>query len=306
MRAIVATRLGGPEVLQLREEPEPVPGADQVLIRVAGAGVNFADLLSTRGSYAGAPAPPFIPGLEVAGYELTSSRPVMALVRSGGYAEVVAADRRLTFSADGLDLGRAAGIPLVTLTAYYALHEVARLRPGESVLIVPGAGGLGSTAIQVARALGAGQIVAVASTDAKRAFAREQGADRALGYEDSLPPVDVVIDGVGGDAFLRALESVRPVGRMVLLGTASGQPPSIPTFAELRRRNVAIMPFSLGALRAVDAEHVARVAPAAFDLVRRGVVRPPATRTLPLQEAAEAHRLVLSRQTMGKVLLAVT
>ncbi len=304
MRAVIATRRGGPEVLELREQPDPAPGPDEVLIRVVRAGVNFADLLSTQGTYAAALPPPFVPGLEVSGYEVGSNRPVIALLRSGGYSELAAADRRLTFAADGLDLEQAGGYPLVSLTAYYALQEVARLRQGESVLVMPGAGGLGSASIQTARALGAGRVIAIASTEAKRQFAREQGVDQAISYEDPVPPIDVVIDGVGGQASRRAFEAVRQLGRTVLLGMSSGQPPEIPSFGTLRQRNVGIMGFSFGALRSADPDYVARTAPHAIELIRAGKVRPPVGRTFPLGEAAEAHRLLASRQTVGKLLLA--
>ncbi len=289
----------------MMEQPEPVLGPGQVLIQVVSAGVNFADLLSVQGTYAQAPPPPFVPGLEVAGYELPSRRPVMALVASGGYAEVAAADRRFVFDGDGLELRQAGGCLLVSLTAYFALTEVARLREGETVLVLAGAGGLGTASIQAARALGAGGIIAVASTDAKRQFARGHGADLALGYDDPLPPVDVVIDSVGGDAFRRGLEAARPLGRMLLLGMSSGAAPQIPAFAELRRRNVGILAFSFGALRAADPEVVARIAPRGVELIRQGWLRPPIGQTLPLAQAAQAHRLLGSRQTTGKLLLAV-
>jgi len=179
-------------MLQMMEQPEPAPGPGQVLVQVVSAGVNFADLLSVRGTYAQAPPPPFIPGLEVAGYELPSRRPVLALLPSGGYAELVAADRRFVFEADGMDLARSGGSLLVSLTAYIGLTEVARMREGETVAVLAGAGGLGSAAIQTARALGAGGVIAVASTEAKRSFARDRGADLALSYEEPLPPVDIV------------------------------------------------------------------------------------------------------------------
>jgi len=275
-----------------------------VLIKVVRAGVNFADLLSTQGTYAAAPPPPFVPGLEVSGYEIGSNRPVIALLRSGGYSERVAADRRLTFAADGLDLEEAGGYPLVSLTAYYALQEVARLRQGETVLVMPGAGGLGSASIQTARALGAGRVIAIASTEAKRQFAREQGADEAISYDHPIPPVDVVLDGVGGEVLKRVFEAVRQLGRLVLLGMSSGQAPQIPGFGALRQRNVGIMGFSFGALRSADPDYVTKTAPRAIELIRSGKVRPPVGRTFPLAEAAEAHRLLASRQTVGKLLLA--
>lgn len=303
MKAIVAARRGGPEVLEPRDVPEPEAAQDTVLVRVRSAGVNFADTMATAGTYHSAPPPPFIPGLEVAGEEVGSGRPVIALVRSGGYAEKVAADSRLVFAADGVDLDEAGGWPLVTLTSWLALTEVARLRPGETVLVTAGAGGLGSTAIQVARALKAGRVVALASTEEKRAFARSAGADEAFAYDEELPPVDVVVDGVGGPVAARALDAVRPLGRMAMLGMASGEAPTIPGFEELRRRNVGIFPFSFGQLRGADPARTAELARGGIDLLRQGKVRPRIGRSLPLAQAAEAHRLLLSRESKGKLVL---
>ena len=161
MRAIVAVRIGGPEVLELQDVPKPEPGPGQVLIKVHRAGVNFADLSSTQGKYAQAPPPPFVPGLEVSGTD-QSGRPVIAIVGSGGYAEYVTAD--FAWDAEGLDLDDAAGYSLAGLTAYYALRHVGRLQQGETVLITAAAGGVGSSSIQVARALGAGRVIAIAGS----------------------------------------------------------------------------------------------------------------------------------------------
>ena len=235
---MVAPRLGGPEVLELKDVEEPRPGSDQVVIEVVRAGINFADLLSISGRYPAAPPPPFIPGLEVSGIEAESGRAVMALIRSGGFAEKVTAEKRFVFDAGGLDLALAGGWPLVTTTAYCGLAEMARLRSGETVLVTAAAGGLGSTCVQVAKALGAGRVVGMASTAEKREFALRQGADDALGYEDPIPPVDVVLDGVGGTVFERVLSAVRPLGRIVLFGASSGQVPQIPSFDALRRRTL--------------------------------------------------------------------
>jgi NADPH2:quinone reductase len=227
----------------------------------------------------------------------------MALIRSGGFAEKVAADRRFVFDAGELDLARAGGWPLVTTTAYCGLAEMARLRSGETVLVTAAAGGLGSTCVQVAKALGASRVVGMASTAEKRKFALGQGADDALGYEDPIPPVDVVLDGVGGTVFERVLSAVRPLGRIVLFGASSGQVPQIPSFDALRRRNVGILPFSLGMLRGSDPDRLAELAAAAAGLLRSGRVAPPC-RTFPLVEAAQALAMLGSRQTMGKLLLA--
>ena len=283
---------------------DPQPGSGEVLIDVVRAGVNFADLLSLRGRYVAAPPPPFTPGLEVSGTEAGSGRPVIAIVWTGGFAGKVVADRRFVFDASGLDLELAGGWPLVTIAAYYGLAEMARLRAGETVLVTAAAGGLGSASMQVAKALGAGRVVGMASTSDKRDFALRHGADEAIGYEDPIPPVDVVMDGVGGEVFERALSAVRPLGRVVLAGASSGQVPEIPSFDALRRRNVGILPFSLGMLRISDANRAAELARPAVELLRSGRVAPPVGRTFPLAEAAQALELLSSRQTMGKLLLA--
>lgn len=302
MRAIVATRVGGPEVLELQDVPAPA-APDAVLIRVASAGVNFADALSTQGKYAASPPPPFVPGMEVAGVEVATGRPVMALLAAGGYAELAAADPRLVFPARDLDLGSAGGNLLVTLTAYYALAEMARLRAGENVLVTAGAGGLGSTAVQVAKALGAGRVVAVASTEEKRRFAIEHGADAAIAYEDDFPVSEVVFDSVGEPLVWKLLDAVPHLGRILLIGASSGRPPEIPGFDELRRRNVGVLCFSFGMLRRSAPERLAASAGRAVEMLTSGSVRPVVGRTFPLEDAAVAHRLLTGRQTTGKLLL---
>jgi NADPH2:quinone reductase len=288
-------------VLELQEVPEPAPGPGQVLVEVVSAGVNFADTLSTRGLYAASPQPPFVPGLEVAGREAGSGRPVMALLGSGGYAQKAVADQ--VFPADGLDLETAGGNLLVTLTAFYALHHAARMRAGETVGVIAAAGGLGSTALQVARALGAGTLVGVASTPAKRAFAQAHGADIALGYEDELPALDLLFDSVGGEGFERRLDAVGPLGRVVLLGASSGTPPEIPSFDALRRRNVGVFSFSFGMLRRLAPALMTSTVADGVELLRSGQVRPVLGLSLPLERAADAHRMLTGRQTQGKIVL---
>jgi NADPH2:quinone reductase len=291
--------------LELQEVPEPEPRPGQILIKVHRAGVNFADLSSTLGRYAQAPPPPFIPGLEVSGHDVATGKPVLAIVPSGGYAELVAAD--LAWSAEGLNLDDAAGYPLVGLTAFYALRHVGRLERGETVLVTAAAGGVGSSAIQVARALGAGRVIGIASSPEKRARVLELGADEAAGYEDPIPgPVDVMVDMVGGELFQRAVEAMAPFGRMVCIGATSGQLQQIPGVGVLRVLGVGVLPFSMGALRARHPEVFAETSAEGIELIRSGALRPPVGRVLPLAEAAEAHRLLGSRVTMGKLLLAVS
>jgi NADPH2:quinone reductase len=305
MRGIVATRKGGPEVLEYRTDlAEPVVGEGQVPVHVRTAGVNFADLLATRGSYAEAPQFPFTPGLEVAGE--ADGRPVIAIVRSGGYAESCIADARFCWDAEGIDLSAAGGYPLVALTAYHALVHIARMLEGDRVLVSAAAGGVGSATIQVARALGADRIVGMASTPEKRRFAIAQGADDCVGYEDPLPgPFDVMVDMVGGAAFARGLEAMATFGRVVAIGSASGQVPEIPGVMDLRVRGVGVLPFSLGAYRSRQPERFAETAKGGIELIRSGKLRPPIGEVLPLAEAGEAHRKLGSRGTMGKLVLAL-
>jgi NADPH2:quinone reductase len=251
-----------------------------------------------------APPPPFIPGLEVSGHEVATGRPVFAIVASGGYAELVGAD--FAWSAEGLDLDDAAGYPLAGLTAFYALRHVGRLQPGETVLVTAAAGGVGSSAIQVARALGAGRVIGIASSPEKRTRALEIGADDAVGYEDPIPgPVDVMVDMVGGDVFQQAIEAMAPFGRMVCIGSTSGQLQQIPGVGDLRMRGVGVLPFSMGALRTSHADLFAKTSAEGIEMIRSGALRPPVGRVLPLAQAAEAHRLLGNRATMGKILLAL-
>lgn len=305
MRAIVAPRNGGPEVLEYRQdEAEPAAGEGQVLIQVRRAGVNFADLTSVRGTYAEAPEPPFVPGLEVSGHEVGTGRPVMAIVRAGGYADVCAADARFCWEIREADVDEAGGFPLVALTAYHALVHVARAVEGDRVLISAAAGGVGSAAIQVARAIGADRIVGIASSPEKQAFAREVGADDCVGYDGELPgPFDVMVDMVGGEVFEKGLEAMATFGRIVQIGSAGGSWPEIPPVTDLRVRGAGVLPFSLGAYRSRHPDRFADTARGGVELIRSGKLRPPVGRVLPLREAHLAHELLGSRQTMGKVVL---
>jgi NADPH2:quinone reductase len=302
MRAVVAVRHGGPEVLEVHEVSDPETDGRRATVRVVSAGVNFSDLLAISGRYPG-PPPPFTPGIEVAGHEVATGRPVLALVPSGGYSELALADSRLMLDAEGLDLEQAGGYALVTLAAYFGLAHAARLQKSETVLVLAAAGGLGSTAVQMARALGAGRVFAVASTPEKRALALAHGADEAFAYEDDLPSADVVVDGVGGDAFVAAYRATKPLGRVLLVGASSEVPPAFPGFQELRERSVALVPFSFKALRERSPDFVAATAPAAIELVRRGEVRPLIAGAHPLDGAAAALTQLGSRATAGKLLL---
>lgn len=303
MRAMRATRAGGPEVLERCQTEVPSAGGDEVLIRVASAGVNFVDVVTTERPIFGCAKPPFIPGREVAGVEVATGAPVLALVAAGGYAEYVVARRGLVFDGSGLDLTLAGGSLLPLLTSYFILRRVVRLEPGEDVLVTAAGGGMGTNLIQVARQLGAGRIVAVASSPAKRALAGELGADECIAYEDDFSPVDIAIDGVGGKVFLQALRSVRQLGRMVALGEASGEAPPFPDYETLRRTNVGLFASSFRLFRDEFPMQTADMVRPALDMLRDGRVRSVVTAQVPLEAAADAWRDMLSRNLQGKVVL---
>ena len=197
MKAIVIEQTGGPEQLVLQDVPDPDVSEGQSLLHVRAAGVNFLDLLVRQGNYAQAPELPTIPGVEVAG-ETEDGRRVMALLTGGGYAEQVAVDaERLIPLPDGASFAEGASFLLTFLTAWIPLTRQVRLEPGQTVLVHAGSGGVGTAAIQCARHLGA-RVVATASTEEKRQFCLEQGAEEAFGYDEFAEAVRYEFRGVPG------------------------------------------------------------------------------------------------------------
>ena len=304
MRALVAHERGGPDVLGVEEVPDRVAAEGQVLIEVHSAGVNFSDIMAVAGHYSTAPAPPWTPGHEVAGIDRATGDPVIAYLASGGYAELAVAERGFTFPADGLDLELAGGFVLVSIAAMISLRDVARLREGDTLVVTAAAGGIGTAAIQVGRLLGAGRIVAVASTPEKRAFAIQQGADEAIGYEDPVPPTDVLFDTVGdAEGYERRVDAVRQLGRVMVMGSSSGTEPALPDTPWVKARNLAMVVFSWGALRRADPDTAKTLATEIAGLVRDGSLRPPVREAIALEEIGEAYRRILARETMGKIVL---
>jgi len=246
MRAIQISEFGGPEVLELVELPQPEPGADELLIRVSRAGLNFADTHTRTNSYVRKATLPLIPGGEVAGVREDTGERVVALTGDGGYAEYAVAPRELVFAIpDGLDDGTALAIVIQGTTAWHLYRTAARVGDGESVVVHSAAGGVGSLAVQLGRALGAGRVIATASSAEKLALALELGADVAV---DSAPdglserlreanegePVDVVFDMAGGAAFDASYGALAHFGRIVVCGIAT-QEPNAASFARRRR-----------------------------------------------------------------------
>ncbi|GAA1267828.1 zinc-binding dehydrogenase [Kitasatospora nipponensis] len=325
MRAIVVEEFGGPEVLKLTEVPEPEPGPGRLSIDVAYAGVNFAELKARSVGYRVASLP-YLPGLEVSGRiralgpgaaESTGLRvgqPVAALIGSGGYAEVALADADTVFALPaGLSLRIAATLPTVLPTAHGLLHRAGRLRAGESVLVHGAAGGVGTAVGQLARLAGAGRILGVVSGAAKVEHALRSGYDEVFVGDEFVDGVgrategrgiDLALDSVGGETFRRTLAALAPFGRLVSFGNAGGEPPWQVGQTDLYPgRSVA--GFSILQLSQSAPAELRALAEETFALVAAGSVELPVSAELPLSEAAEAHRLIESRTTTGKLLLRV-
>src|SRR5258706_8268803 len=323
MKAIAVTAFGGPEVLQLTEVAPPRPGQGQVVIRVAYAGVNFAEIMGRRGDYH-ASSLPFVPGLEVSGHihalgdgveGLSTGQPVAAFTVTGGYADYVVSSALLTFPlAAWLDLRTAAAFPTVVPTATALLTDVAHVQPGESVLIHAASGGIGTVAVQIARLLGAGKIIGVVSREEKRDYARSFGYNDVLLQGDFADQVraltggrgvDVILESIGGEVFRQSMEVLAPLGRLVLFGNASGSADIAQSVSTLQRTNKAILGFSIGTLSTQDPRRLRAIALRALQYLERGQARMDITEVLPLSLVGEAHRRIESRRNLGKLLLSV-
>jgi NADPH2:quinone reductase len=313
MRAIQQREFGGPEVLELVDLPVPEPGSGQVLIRVSRAGMNFADTHQRRNHYLAAQQLPLVPGGEVAGVREDTGERVVALTGNGGYAEYALAQEALTFPIpDGVDDGTALALVLQGLTAWHLYRTAGRVGEGESVVVIAGAGGVGSLAVQLGEPMGAGRVIATASTQDKRDLALELGADAAIdgeseGLKDRLieanegRQVDVVFEMAGGEVFDACLAALAPFGRLVTYGIASGKGNEVHS-RKLMGRSRAVVGFWLvhclgrpDLLQEPLADLFARAA--------RGELRVVVGATYPLSEARQAQIDLAERRTTGKVLL---
>jgi NADPH2:quinone reductase len=324
---------GEPDVLRLEQGPRPVPSAGQVLIRVGSASVNWSDTMRRRDDIYPFESPlPFTPGGEVAGTVealgegvegLPVGTPVLALAGadgSTGYAQYTLADaRRVVPIPDGVSEEVASTILVAGATALLMLTAAARLQAGESVLVPGAAGGVGTYAVQLARLHGAGTVIALASTERKRQAALELGADHALDpATDDWPErvreltggqgVDVALEATGGPALDRTLGALAPFGRCIVYGFASRQPAALggPATEALLYRpalNQTLMGFNIGAFFILRPEDAGPAIGELLGHLAAGRIRVPVTRTLPLRDAAEAHRLLEARATTGKLVL---
>ncbi|WP_026120139.1 quinone oxidoreductase family protein [Nocardiopsis potens] len=318
MRAMRHERYGGPEVLEEAEVPDPVAGPGEVLVDVEAAGVNFGDIKDiagelTEGPYAAQGPLPRIPGMEVAG-RTGDGRRVVGYLRQGGYAAKAAvAERDLAPLPEGVGAGEALALLVQGLTAWHLLRSVARVRPGETVVVHAAAGGTGGLAVQLAREFGAGRVIATASSEEKRALALELGADAAVdgeadGYRERIlganrgRPVDVVLDAVGGPVLDAAAGALGFLGRLVTYGASSRQAATAIPPTRLAVENLTVGGFWLTPLITRDGAGGAALEEL-LALTARGRLRPQVGAEYPLERARDAHEDLLGRRTKGKLLL---
>jgi NADPH2:quinone reductase len=314
MRAIQMTEFGGPEVLQLAELPTPVPGAEEVLIRVTRAGINFGDVHTRTNSYVQKATLPLVPGGEVAGIREDTGERVVALTRTGGYAEYATATAQLTFPIlDELDDGSALALLIQGLTAWHLYRTAGRVAQGESVVVHSAAGGVGSLAVQLGRPLGAGRVIATASSADKRELALALGADVAIdsaaeGLTERLlqandgNPVDVVFDMAGGAVFDASYDALAHFGRIVVCGIATQEPNKLSS-GSLLRHSRSVVGFYLFHCLAQPEQLLARPLAELFAYAGRGELRAVVGHTYPLADAAQAQIDLRERKTKGKLLL---
>jgi len=312
MRAAQIQEFGGPEVLEVVDLPTPEPGDGEVLVEVTRSGINVADTHQRENSYLSRYEVPLVLGGEVAG-TTPDGRRVVALLRSGGYAEYAVAPEPTVFPIpDAVDDGAALALIIQGLTAWHLFRTSAKLAQGESVVVISGAGGVGSLAVQLAKPFGAGRVIATASTEEKRAMALELGADAAVdpAAEDLKGalieanegrPVDVVLEMSGGRVFEQSADALAPFGRIVAYGIAGREQNTLET-GRLMRKSRAVVGFWLMhclGRRDMMEEPLADL----FDRAARGDLVPQVGTTYALSDVRQAHEDLQGRKTSGKLLL---
>ena len=305
MKAIWFDRLGGPEVLELRDVPEPVAGDGEALVDIEAIGVNYRDVYEREREGYGAD-PPAIIGAEAGGTTADGERLVWATGKAS-YAEKVAIDRSKAVPIpDGVSTEVAVAGLLQGMTALYLADDSYPIEAGDRVLVHAAAGGVGNLLTQIAKLRGA-HVVATASTDEKRALAREAGADEVLSYEEFAErakelEVAAVYDGIGRTTFLTGFDALRPLGRMILYGAASGRPDPIDPSLLEAKGSLFLQRPTLGTYTRTP-ELLRERAGAVFELVANGDLQVPIGARYPLAEARRAHEDLVARRTTGKILL---
>lgn len=319
MKGMLLEGFGGVENFRLVDLPDPVPGKNQVLIRVRAAGVNFSDVLYRHGRYPGCRVPHLL-GYEVAGEVvdtgegvtglLPGQRVLATMVEGGGYAELALAHAASVFPIpENITNEEAASVPVVFATVYHAMVTFGRVEPGERVLIHAAGGGVGTVAVQWAKALGA-EVIATAGSDEKLRRVRELGADVLINYRTQNlteavkvatggKGVDVVLDSIGGSVLAESLNLLRPFGRLVTLGVAGGEAPPIDP-VRLLSRNLTVSGLFL---KPMPWEQVRKAVAASLNIITSGKVLPVVGHVFNLEQVGEAHALMEGRGSFGKIVL---
>lgn len=314
MRAIQINEFGGPEVLQLVELDQPTPGDNEVLIKVSRAGVNYADTHQAENSYLAPAKLPLIPGGEVIG-TTEDGRRVVALLASGGYAEYAVANKYMCFDVPPyIDDLTALAMIVQGTTAMLLLQRTVHLSAGESVVIHAGAGGVGSIAIQLAKSMGAGRVIASASSDEKRELVLELGADVAIdSTSDDMTAtirqandgkrVDTILDMTGGATTDQSIAALAPFGRLAFYGQASRQAPKPIALTNLLSHSTTVSGMWLPHAFLLPGNVVTHALRDLFSLVSEGKLKAIPGGEYPLAEARGAHEALRSRGTTGKLLI---
>lgn len=324
MKAVLCKEFGPPESLVLEEVPSPVPGPGQVRVRAHAAGVNFPDTLIIEGKYQYKPDFPFSPGGEVAGEVLDVGEGVTAVAPGdrviagslyGAFAEEIVADEdRVMRIPDELDFLTASSMSLTYGTSAYALIQRADLRPGETLLVHGAAGGVGLTAIEIGKVMGA-RVIATAGTEEKLQAARDHGADEVINYAEGEfreavkemtggKGADVIYDPVGGDVFDQSLRCINWNGRLLVIGFASGRIPSAPANLALLK-GCSIVGVFWGSYIQREPEENAANFEKIFQWWREGALKPHISHTFPLAQASDALYALLERKVIGKAVLKI-
>lgn len=322
MKAIVVEEFGGPEVLKLAEVERPEPGEGEVSIRVRAAGINYADTMRRKNEYLKKQTLPFIPGSEVAGTveslgsgvsNVSEGDEVVVLGNDGGYAEYAVAPASTVIPVpEGLGFDEAAAIPLQGLTAYHLIKTTGRMTGGESVVVHAAAGGVGYLAVQMAKLMGAGKVIATASNQEKLNLAKDLGADVLIDYtEDDWPETvkeatgghgaDVILEMVGGDFPEKNLTCLAPFGRMVVFGAASGEPSSVGLFRMMRKQQT-VSGFFLPWIMA-DQDLLTSSMGEILSWLSSGDLELNVGGRYSLDRASDAHADLEGRKTTGKLVL---
>ena len=323
MKGIHVTRYGGAEVLQYLDLPDPVPEAHQVLIRVKGASVNFADIKARSGKYHLGRQPPFIPGIDVAGIvigvgnevkKINIGDRVIAFPAAGSYAEKTIANENLTFIIpESISFKYAAACPVVAGTVTHMLSQIAHITESDNLLVHAAGGGVGSTAVKIAKAFGVQTVIGSIGSPWKETLVKEAGADAVINYVTSDyaqeigrltdgKGVDVILNPIGGTTIEQDLHCLAPFGRLILFGKLSNEDTHIPV-EELFTANKSVIGFSFGHCRKFKPELARNTMNKVIELLKSSRIEVTVAKCFPMQQASAAHDFIESRKAIGKVVL---